>query len=73
MFINQMPMFVFFITLLYVLLKLGLKHFKYYDVYKLIFPVYLVLYLREYRTLLSVSVSAVHISSLILIAISFLY
>ena len=72
MFITQMPMIVFFITFFYVLLKLDFRHFKYYDVYKLIFPIYLILYLREYRTILSISVSVIHLSSLILIAISFI-
>ena len=34
------------VTQIYILIKIGLRNFQYYDVYKLLFPFYLILYIK---------------------------
>ena len=40
-------------TSLYALYKIGLRRFRYYDVYKLIYPIFLIIYLRDEKNLKS--------------------
>ena len=56
----QIAIIAFFATQLYILGKMGLKHFRYYDVYKLIFPIYIYLHLKEDKSTLSVLFSAIN-------------
>ena len=67
----QLIISTFFITLLYILMKIGLKYFCCKDVYKLIFPIYVYLYIRDKRSSLRVIISVIHVSLVVLIAVYF--
>jgi hypothetical protein len=55
---------IFWISFFYILVKIGFRNFKYYDVYKIIFPVYLVVYIRKFKNPKSVLIGAVNIISI---------
>ncbi len=68
----QLAILAFFATQLYILVKIGLKHFSYKDVYKLIFPVYIALHIKDEKSLLNIVVSVIHVSLAVLIVTYFL-
>lgn len=62
---------IFFASMIYILVKTGVRRFKYYDVYKLIFPVYLVIYLAKHKSIFAFFVVGIHLLMLALIITSF--
>ena len=58
---------IFFASMIYLLVKIGLRRFKYYDIYKLIFPVYLVLYLARHKNIFDFFIVGIHLLMLALI------
>lgn len=60
-----LPFFVIFLaSYFFILSKIELRRFKYYDVYKLVFPIYLVVYIANNRDLKRIVISAINIVSL---------
>lgn len=55
---------IFWITFIYILVKIGLRRFKFYDVYKIVIPVYLVIYIRKFRNIKSIVIGAINIISI---------
>ena len=55
---------IFWITFVYILVKIGLRRFKFYDIYKIIIPVYLIIYIRKYRSIKSIAIGAINIISI---------
>jgi nicotinamide riboside transporter PnuC len=55
---------IFWITFVYILVKIGLRRFKFYDIYKIIIPVYLIIYIRKYRNIKSIAIGAINIISI---------
>ena len=68
----QLAILVFFITQLYILVRIGLRYFNYKDVYKLIFPIYIYLHIKDERSVPSVVISLINISLSVLIVTYFL-
>ncbi len=65
---SYMPLvlFAFIGSYLYVLIKIGLRNFKYYDAYKIIIPVPHILFLLQYKTINSLLLVACNILLLVL-------
>mgnify|MGYP006290428349 CR=1 FL=1 len=57
---------IFWVTYLYILTKIGLRHFKYYDVYKLLMPIYLYLYLKNKLNVYRLAIIAINIAAMII-------
>jgi len=58
---------IFFASMIYILVKIGLRRFKYYDFYKLIFPVYLVIYLAKHKSIFDFFMAGINLLMLALI------
>ena len=55
---------IFWITFIYILVKIGLRRFKFYDIYKIIIPVYLIIYIRKFRNIKGIVIGAINIISI---------
>ena len=58
-------------TSLYALYKIGLRRFRYYDVYKLIYPIFLIIYLRDEKNLKSFIIAILNILMVVCIILFF--
>jgi hypothetical protein len=54
---------IYWVTFIYILIRIGVKEFQFYDFYKVVFPIYIFILLKKFRTVRSILVSAVNVLS----------
>ena len=68
--------FLLFITYCIILINIGLKYFTYKDIYKLIFPFYIYLYIKRFNSpykMMHNIILKIHLLSLIIFVIYLIY